>query len=291
MHSPSVVDDSGAADRLVLTASAAEPPPGSRDRNSEPLAVQLRDVHKFFGSVEAVAGVNLSIRSGEVLAFLGPNGAGKTSTLDMILGLSQPTSGEVEVYGMAPRRAITRGLVSAVMQSGGLLKDFTVEETVLYMSKSFAVSRPVGEVLERAGITRIANRLVGKCSGGEQQRLRFAIALLPIPSCCSLTSRRREWMSRGAASSGRRSATTPPGAERSSLPRTTSRKLMLTPIGSCSSARAGSSPTVRPPRSKPSRPGAPSGRPCQVPMSCRCVPSQGWTTSTSAETPCSPFGE
>ena len=99
----------------------------------------------------------------------------------MILGLSQPTSGDVKVYGMAPRRAITKGLVSAVMQSGGLLKDFTVRETVLYTSKLFAVSHPVGEVLERAGIAGIADRLVGKCSGGEQQRLRFAMALLPDP--------------------------------------------------------------------------------------------------------------
>ena len=82
---------------------------------------------------------------------------------------------------MAPRRAITKGLVSAVMQSGGLLKDLTVGETVQYTSKLFAVSRPVSEVMERAGIAGIADRLVGKCSGGEQQRLRFAMALLPDP--------------------------------------------------------------------------------------------------------------
>ncbi len=115
------------------------------------------------------------------MAFLGPNGAGKTSTIDLILGLSQPTSGEVDVYGMTPRRAITKGLVSAVMQTGGLLKDLTVAETVQYTSKLFATSRPAAEVMERAGITRIADRLVGKCSGGEQQRLRFAMALLPDP--------------------------------------------------------------------------------------------------------------
>jgi ABC-2 type transport system ATP-binding protein len=151
------------------------------DRHSEVAAVNLRDVHKSFGAVEAVRGVDLNVPSGEVLAFLGPNGAGKTSTIDIILGLSQPTSGEVEVYGMTPRRAIVKGLVSAVMQSGGLLKDLTVGETVQYTSKLFADSRPVGEVLERAGITRIADRLVGKCSGGEQQRLRFAMALLPDP--------------------------------------------------------------------------------------------------------------
>jgi ABC-2 type transport system ATP-binding protein len=115
------------------------------------------------------------------VAFLGPNGAGKTSTIDIILGLSQPTSGDVEIYGLTPRRAITKGPVSAVMQTGGLLKDLTVRETLRYTSKLFAVSRPVGEVLERAGIERIADRLVGKCSGGEQQRLRFAMALVPDP--------------------------------------------------------------------------------------------------------------
>ena len=136
---------------------------------------------KSFGSVQAVRGVTLAIGSGEVVAFLGPNGAGKTSTIDMILGLSRPDAGEVEVYGMAPRQAPHRGLVSAVMQSGGLLKDLTVAETVQYTAALFAVSRPVGEVLERAGIAAIAGRTVGKCSGGEQQRLRFAMALIPDP--------------------------------------------------------------------------------------------------------------
>jgi ABC-2 type transport system ATP-binding protein len=67
------------------------------------------------------------------------------------------------------------------MQTGGLLKDLTVSETVQYTAKLFAQSRPVDEVVERAGITAIANRMVGKCSGGEQQRLRFAMALIPDP--------------------------------------------------------------------------------------------------------------
>jgi ABC-2 type transport system ATP-binding protein len=146
-----------------------------------PPAVDLRRVHKSFGSVKAVRGVDLTIRSGEVMAFLGPNGAGKTSTIDIILGLSQPTTGEVEVYGRTPRQAVTKGLVAAVMQTGGLLKDLTVRETAIYTAELFPVSRPVDEVLERAGIAGIADRLVGKCSGGEQQRLRFAMALIPDP--------------------------------------------------------------------------------------------------------------
>ncbi|RNL63679.1 ABC transporter ATP-binding protein [Nocardioides marmoriginsengisoli] len=145
-------------------------------------AVSLTGVTKDFGAVHAVRGIDLTIRPGEVVAFLGPNGAGKTTTIDMILGLSAPTTGEVRVLGLEPREAIARGLVSAVMQTGGLLKDLTVRETVEYTASLFADTRPVEEVLANAGITGIADRLVQKCSGGEQQRLRFAMALLSDPA-------------------------------------------------------------------------------------------------------------
>jgi ABC-2 type transport system ATP-binding protein len=146
-----------------------------------PLAVELKDVSKHFGSVQAVRDVDVSIASGEIVAMLGPNGAGKTSTIDIILGLSRQTSGQALVFGLHPRQAVTRGLVSAVMQTGGLLKDLTVAETVQYTASLFAQSKPAAEVLNRAGITQIADRRVGKCSGGEQQRLRFAMALVSDP--------------------------------------------------------------------------------------------------------------
>jgi len=142
----------------------------------------LRSVSKSFGKIDAVRGIDLDIQPGEIVAFLGPNGAGKTTTIDMILGLSQPDSGDVKVLGMRPREAVARGLVSAVMQTGGLLKDLTVRETVAYTSALFAHTQPVDDVLARAGIDGIWDRKVGKCSGGERQRLRFAMALLPDPA-------------------------------------------------------------------------------------------------------------
>jgi ABC-2 type transport system ATP-binding protein len=144
-------------------------------------AVALTGVHKYFGHVHAVDGVDLKITPGEIVAILGPNGAGKTSTIDIILGLSQPSAGRVSVLGMQPRQAIARGLISAVMQTGGLLKDLTVRETIEYTASLFARSEPVEGVLRGAGIADIADRRVGKCSGGEQQRLRFALALLSDP--------------------------------------------------------------------------------------------------------------
>ncbi|WP_395659590.1 ABC transporter ATP-binding protein [Nocardioides sp.] len=155
--------------------------PGGTGTHPVP-AVRLRGVTKDFGTVHAVRGIDLELQQGEIVAFLGPNGAGKTTTLDMVLGLSRPTSGTAEVLGLAPRHAIARGLVSAVMQTGGLLKDLTVRETVQYTASLFADTRPVDEVLENAGIAAIADRRVAKCSGGEQQRLRFAMALLPDPA-------------------------------------------------------------------------------------------------------------
>src|SRR3954452_8572941 len=92
-------------------------------------AVALRGLTKRFGAVTADDGLDLIVQPGEIVAFLGPNGAGKTSTIDMVLGLSPPDAGTVEVFGRAPRAAGAQGLVTAVMQTGGLLKGLTVGET------------------------------------------------------------------------------------------------------------------------------------------------------------------
>ncbi len=148
-------------------------------------AIRLRDVTRTFpsaeGTVRAVDGIDLTIGGGEVVALLGPNGAGKTTTLDMVLGLTTPTSGSVSVYGAPPREAVAAGRVSAVLQTGGLLRDLRVGETVELVASMYAAHAPVEEVMARAGLEGLAGRLVSRCSGGEQQRLRFALALLPDP--------------------------------------------------------------------------------------------------------------
>jgi ABC-2 type transport system ATP-binding protein len=163
--------------KIMATTKTGRQTPGVTGTS----AIDLRDVHKRFGDVQAVRGVSLGIQPGEIVALLGPNGAGKTSTIDMILGLSHPSSGDVSVYGMAPRQAISLGLISAVLQTGGLLRELTVGETVRYTASLFARAEPPADVLRRAGIERLEDRLVGKCSGGEQQRLRFAMALVCDP--------------------------------------------------------------------------------------------------------------
>jgi ABC-2 type transport system ATP-binding protein len=162
------------------TQTQTRPPAPVRGTTTIP-AVELAGLTKNFGTVRAVRGIDLTVRPGEIVAFLGPNGAGKTTTIDMMLGLSQPDSGTARVYGMDPQTAVRHGLISAVMQTGGLLRDLTVRETLELTASLFSDTKPIGEVMTRAGIADIGDRRVGKCSGGQQQRLRFAMALLPDP--------------------------------------------------------------------------------------------------------------
>jgi ABC-2 type transport system ATP-binding protein len=149
-------------------------------------AIRATGLRKQFRSTDgtpvlAVDDVDLTVHPGEIVAFLGPNGAGKTTTVDMLLGLTRPDAGTIEVYGTTPAEAVRRGRVSAVMQTGGLLDDFTVEETVRAIAALHGRSDRVEVVLERARLTELAGRRVEACSGGEQQRLKFALALLPDP--------------------------------------------------------------------------------------------------------------
>jgi ABC-2 type transport system ATP-binding protein len=148
-------------------------------------AIEITGLTRGFGSgerrVQAVDGVDLSVRRGEIVALLGPNGAGKTTTIDMLLGLSSPDGGTVRVLGQSPRQAVASGRLSALLQTGGLLSDLTVAETVDVIAGFHSASARVPEVMERTGLTAIAKRKVSKCSGGEQQRIKFALALLPDP--------------------------------------------------------------------------------------------------------------
>ncbi|GAB3040922.1 ABC transporter ATP-binding protein [Sediminivirga luteola] len=158
----------------------------STDRNAAPV-IEVREVSRGFpdgdgGWITAVDRVTLGFQSGEVTALLGPNGAGKTTLIDMLLGLSAPESGTIVVAGTAPRTAVREGRIGALLQTGGLLPDLTVKETVRMIAALYRDHAPVEEVMETAGLTDFAARRVGKCSGGQQQRLKFALALLPRPA-------------------------------------------------------------------------------------------------------------
>lgn len=145
-------------------------------------AVSARGVSQKFGSHEALKSVSLEVQPGEVVAILGPNGAGKTTFIDTLLGLTRPSSGELTLYGVDPRTAVRRGQVGAILQTGGLLPDITVRETVRMIAATHRRPRPIAEVMAAARLEEIADQRVRTCSGGEKQRLKFALALLADPA-------------------------------------------------------------------------------------------------------------
>lgn len=151
-----------------------------RPTTGEP-AVRARGLIKRHGPVTAVAGVDLTITAGEVVALLGPNGAGKSTTIDMLLGLARPDTGEVTLYGLDPGVAIRTGRVGALLQSGGLLPDLTVREIVTLAASLHRAPRPLPDVIDRAGLEGLVGRRIAGLSGGEQQRVRFAMALVGDP--------------------------------------------------------------------------------------------------------------
>jgi len=219
----------------MTTNSASRPPVrATADSPGDTVtAIELHDVHRSFADVRAVDGLDLTIRPGQIVALLGPNGAGKTSTIDMVLRLSRPDRGSVSVFGLTPHQAIARGLVSAVLQTGGLLKDLTIAETVAIVASVSTSPRPVTEVLERAGIADIGDRRVGKCSGGQQQRLRFAMSLVSDPLLVILDEPTTGMNVEGRRDFWGASAPTPNSAGRSCSPPTTSRRPTPTPTASC----------------------------------------------------------
>ncbi|MFA3840116.1 ABC transporter ATP-binding protein [Streptomyces sp. NPDC056910] len=138
--------------------------------------VSFERVSKSYGDVRAVDGLTLDLHPGETVALLGPNGAGKSTTLDLLLGLRPADTGTVRVFGTSPRDAIVQGRVGAMLQSGGLMDEVTVAELVKLACGLHPKPYKPGEVMSRAGIAQIADRKVNKLSGGQEQRVRFALA-------------------------------------------------------------------------------------------------------------------
>jgi ABC-2 type transport system ATP-binding protein len=133
------------------------------------------------GLIRAVRGIDVSIAAGETVALLGPNGAGKSTTIDMLLGLSKPDGGTVSVFGRPPRDSVDAGLVGAMLQTGGLIRDLSVRELVAMMASLYPDPIGVDEALEITGLTATAGQRTHKLSGGQTQRVRFALAIVCNP--------------------------------------------------------------------------------------------------------------
>jgi ABC-2 type transport system ATP-binding protein len=166
--------------------------------------VSFENVSKHYGSLKAVDGLSLDLHAGETVALLGPNGAGKSTSLDMLLALRKPTSGSIRMFGSDPYHAVKTGRVGAMLQSGGLMPEVTVIELVTLVAGLHPRPVPIATTLRRAGIESIAGQRVDRLSGGQTQRVRFALAIagecdlivLDEPTTAmDVETRRRFWAS------------------------------------------------------------------------------------------------
>jgi ABC-2 type transport system ATP-binding protein len=140
--------------------------------------IALSRLSKSYGAVRAVRGIDLLIAPGETLALLGPNGAGKSTTIDMVLGLTRPDSGSISIFGMSPAEAVAAGVVGGMLQTGSLIPHLSVRELVTMVASLYPRALSVDEVLELTGTAEFAARPTSKLSGGQTQRVRFAVALV-----------------------------------------------------------------------------------------------------------------
>ena len=149
--------------------------------NAAGAGIVLSRLSKSYGNVHAVRSVDLAIAPGETVAILGPNGAGKTTTIEMVLGLTRPDSGTVTLFGKSPAQAVAAGAVGGMLQTGALVEYLSVRELVTMVASVYPRPLQVEQAMRLAGVTEFAERRTNKLSGGQTQRVRFAIALVSNP--------------------------------------------------------------------------------------------------------------
>ena len=142
---------------------------------------ELRGITKKFGTTTALAGVDIALHPGELLALLGPNGAGKTTAISLWLGLTEPDSGQVSLLGGSPLDIQRRRGLGVMLQEVEMYKELKVRELVELASSYYCDPLPLEETLQRAGIAALADKAYGKLSGGQKRQAQFAVAICGRP--------------------------------------------------------------------------------------------------------------
>jgi len=165
----------------MTTASADRAGEGFAD--GDETVIDVSGLRMRYGTFEAVRGIDLRVRRGEVFAFLGPNGAGKTTTVEILEGYRLRTGGEVTVLGRDPRHAgpAWRARIGVVLQESEPERDLTAAECLQLYAGYYPAPRGVGETLELVGLSDKADVMASRLSGGQRRRLDVALALIGDP--------------------------------------------------------------------------------------------------------------
>jgi ABC-2 type transport system ATP-binding protein len=189
---------------LAMITNSLEVAAAEAALREEDLAVEVRGLRKSYGELEALKGVDFTVRRGEVLALLGPNGAGKTTLVEILEGHRRADAGEVSVLGHDPGRRERAFLerIGIVLQEGGLDPAITVREAVELYSAAYPHPRPADEVLELVGLTAKVDDRASTLSGGQRRRLDLALGIAGDPELIFLdepttgfdpAARRQSW--------------------------------------------------------------------------------------------------
>ena len=145
--------------------------------------IEVRGLRKSYGDLEALKGMDLTVRKGEVFCLLGPNGAGKTTAVEILEGHRDYDAGEVRVLGYDPQRhdRELRSRVGIVLQNAGVERFLTVEEVIELFRGYYPHPRPLDEILRIVGLEEKCQSLVRRLSGGQVRRLDMALALAGDP--------------------------------------------------------------------------------------------------------------
>jgi ABC-2 type transport system ATP-binding protein len=145
------------------------------------IAASWSGIHKRYGATTALAGIDLTVGGGELLALLGPNGAGKSTAIAAALGLIEPDAGEVRLFGQSPHAIGTRRQIGVMLQAASMPDTLKVGELLAQTRSCYAHPRSTGDCVQQAGLDGLMDRRYGRLSGGQQRRVQFALAICGRP--------------------------------------------------------------------------------------------------------------
>jgi len=152
------------------------------------LVVEARDIVKKYGDFKAVDGISFHVAQSEIFGLLGPNGAGKTTTILMLLGMTEPTAGEIKVCGYDPNKEPlkVKRIAGYLPENVGFYEDMTARENLIYLARLNGIPddvaiKKIDDILETVGLSDVRDKLTGTYSKGMRQRLGLASVLIKDP--------------------------------------------------------------------------------------------------------------